>query len=266
MHVRVLGCSGAIAQHARTTSFLVNGQLLVDAGTGVGDLTLSEMVQIEDVLLTHVHLDHIVALPLLLDSVGARRRGPLRVYALPETLAALRTHVFNDLIWPDFSRLPSPDAPFVVFHALSVGQQLSVSGVNVEVLPAVHTVPAVGYALSPDGLGASQWVFSGDTGHNPAFWTRVNQLSVGVLVIETAFSDREAGLAAISQHLCPRMLGVQLDMMRPEVDCPIFITHTKPSEAAGIMQEVSNLNEARQAKGLKPWRITWLKEGQEWVL
>ena len=38
MKVRVLGCSGAIAKDCRTTSFLIDEDVLVDAGTGVGDL------------------------------------------------------------------------------------------------------------------------------------------------------------------------------------------------------------------------------------
>ncbi|HSV44266.1 MAG TPA: 3',5'-cyclic-nucleotide phosphodiesterase, partial [Ramlibacter sp.] len=122
MQVRVLGCSGAIAKDCRTTSFLIDRDLLVDAGTGVGDLMLREMIEIDDVLLTHSHLDHIAALPLMLDAVASRRTRPLRVHALPETIAALRTHVFNNVIWPDFSNIPSRDAPFVVFNEIAIGQ------------------------------------------------------------------------------------------------------------------------------------------------
>lgn len=79
MQVRVLGCSGAIARDCRTTSFLIDGRILIDAGTGVGDLTLDEMQAVDDVFLTHSHLDHIAALPLMLDAVGANRRRPLAV-------------------------------------------------------------------------------------------------------------------------------------------------------------------------------------------
>lgn len=71
MQVRVLGCSGAIARDARTTSFLLDDRILIDAGTGVGDLTLEEMLRIEHVFLTHSHLDHIAALPLMIDSMAA---------------------------------------------------------------------------------------------------------------------------------------------------------------------------------------------------
>jgi cAMP phosphodiesterase len=122
MKVRVLGCSGAIAKDCRTTSFLIDGDVLIDAGTGVGDLTLEEMQGVHHVFLTHSHLDHVAALPLMVDAVANQRSASLQVHALPGTIAALRAHVFNNVIWPDFSRIPTPDAPFVSFHPLEVGQ------------------------------------------------------------------------------------------------------------------------------------------------
>lgn len=265
LHVRVLGCAGAIARGERTTSFLVNRHLLVDAGTGVGDLTWDEMADIQHVVLTHSHLDHIAALPLMLDAVGTRRNRPLQVHALPATLQALQTHVFNDVIWPDFSRLPSVAAPLVTFHPLQVGEPRELAGVWAEALPALHTVPAVGYALSTNPAGP-HWVFSGDTGHHPAFWQRVNQLPVGVLVVETAFSEREAGLAQVSRHLCPSTLMVHLESMRLPVSCPVFITHTKPAEAERIMNEIHQLHAQRQAAGLAPWTVSALKRRQVWTL
>jgi len=266
LRVRVLGCSGAISSGNRTTAFLVGRHLLVDAGTGVGDLTLEEMADIRSVVLTHSHLDHIAALPLMLDAVGSRRTRPLQVFALAETISALRSHLFNGVIWPDFERLPSPDAPFVQFRAVHTGQRLHIDNVQVEALPAAHTVPALGYAVSTGGEKAPHWVFSGDTGHNPAFWQRVNQLPVGMLVMETAFSEREAGLAAISQHLCPSALATQLALMDPGMDCPVYITHTKPAESELIMQEIMQLNAQRVAAGLRPHAFAWLYTGQELTL
>ena len=266
LRVRVLGCSGSIAHGCRTTSFLLGRHLLVDAGTGVGDLSLSEMADIQDVVLTHSHLDHIAALPLMLDAVGARRAQPLQVHALPETIAALRTHVFNGVIWPNFERLPSVEMPFVRFHTLETGQRMRLGGLQVEALPATHTVAAVGYAVSAPGADAKHWVFSGDTGHNPAFWQRVNQLRVGMLVMETAFSEREARLAELSQHLCPSMLATQLELMAPGMDCPIYITHTKPAEAELIMQEIMQINRHRLAAGQRPHAFEWLHTGQELVV
>lgn len=166
MKVRVLGCSGAIAKDCRTTSFLVNDNILIDAGTGVGDLALDEMRRIDHVFLTHSHLDHIAALPLMLDAVSSLRSSPVQVHALPGTIAALQAHVFNNVIWPDFSSIPTSDQPFLQYQAISVGERLHVEGVHLEVLPAVHTVPAVGYAVAGS---SGWWVFSGDTGRNPDF-------------------------------------------------------------------------------------------------
>ena len=52
MQIRVLGCSGSIAAGSRTTSFLLDDDVLIDAGTGVGDLTLEEMVRIDHILVS----------------------------------------------------------------------------------------------------------------------------------------------------------------------------------------------------------------------
>lgn len=248
MKVRILGCSGTIAKGCRTTSFLLGEHVLLDAGTGVGRLTLREMQRIDHVFLTHSHLDHIAALPLLLDAVAAQRGRPLWVHALPDTLAALRAHVFNDVIWPDFTRIPTPQAPFVRLLPLGVGDRFVVDGLTLEVLPARHSVPAVAYAAR----GArAWWVYSGDTeGQEPAFWRRVNALhqdqgGVAALCMETAFSDLDAELARKSRHLSPAGLARELAALPPGADFPVYITHTKPHQSGRIMREVRALEQGR---------------------
>ncbi|VTU41085.1 ribonuclease Z [Variovorax sp. PBS-H4] len=262
MQVRVLGCSGAIAKDCRTTSFLVDSDLLVDAGTGVGDLSLDEMGAIDDVVLTHSHLDHVAALPLMLDAVASRRSKPLRVHALRATIEALRAHVFNNVIWPDFASIPSLEAPFVSFHDIVVGQELHLgtrAPKTIEVLPAVHTVPACGYAVRC-AKGGPHWVFSGDTERNPAFWHRVNQLDVAMLVIETAFSNREQALARRSLHLSPATLADELRQIAVDKGYPIYITHTKPAETEEIMSQIAGLADGSQMHGGgRGWDIRWLE-------
>jgi ribonuclease BN (tRNA processing enzyme) len=115
MKIRVLGCSGAIAKDCKTTSFLIDDDVLIDAGTGVGDLTLDEMCAINHVFLTHSHLDHVAALPLMVDAVASQRTAALKIYALAGTIAALKAHIFNNVIWPDFSVIPTVAAPFISF-------------------------------------------------------------------------------------------------------------------------------------------------------
>lgn len=78
MRLRVLGCSGGIGgRHLRTTSFLVDNDVLIDAGSGVGDLSLAELTRIDHVFVTHSHLDHVTSIPFLVDTVGGMRDRPL---------------------------------------------------------------------------------------------------------------------------------------------------------------------------------------------
>jgi ribonuclease BN (tRNA processing enzyme) len=267
MGIRVLGCSGSMAAGDRTTSFLLDGCVLVDAGTGVGDLTLEDMVRVDDVLVSHSHLDHVLGIPLLADSVMRRRlaagRPPIRVHAMPPTLRALHEHVFNGVIWPDFTRLPTPQRPALQLVPIEIGQRLVLSGRCVEVLPARHSVPAAGFAVFPhaDGTGAA-WVYTGDTGPNPALWQRLASLRVAQLVIETAFSDREAPLAAVSQHLCPQTLEQCLALMASHASYPVRITHAKPAESELVMAEIGRYNLQRQSSGLAALDIEGLISGQ----
>lgn len=263
MNVRVLGCSGAIAKGCRTTSFLLDHDVLVDAGTGVGDLTLDELGGIGHVLLTHSHLDHIAALPLMIDATAARRSAPLQVYALQATINALKAHIFNNTIWPDFSIIPTPAAPYIRFHPVTPGQTLQISGKQVEVLPAVHTVPAVGYAVT---MGRGYWAFTGDTAHNPGLWAHINRLDVALLVIETAFSDRERDLAKRSAHLAPHALADELDFIERGKNYPIYITHTKPAETALIMAEIRRFGQPGRPGREARHDIRQLQAGQEFEL
>lgn len=263
MKVRVLGCSGAIARDCRTTSFLLDHDLLVDAGTGVGDLTLDEMRGIDHVLLTHSHLDHVAALPLMVDAIAGQKTTPIQIHALQGTIDALKAHIFNNTIWPDFSRIPDPATPFISFHPLELGQTLELAGKHIEVLPAVHTVPAVGYAVS---AGKGCWVFTGDTERNPALWARINQLDVAMLVIETAFSNRERDLAKRSLHLAPHVLAGELDCIASGKKYPIYITHTKPAETELIMAEIQRFDQTRNLAHHVLHDIRWLRAGQEFEL
>ena len=256
MKVRVLGCSGAIAKDCRTTSFLIGDNILIDAGTGVGDLTLDEMSKIDHVFLTHSHLDHIAALPLMLDAVSSLRGAPVEVHALSPTIDALQAHIFNNVIWPDFSAIPTAAKPFLRYTSIFVGQQVVIGPRVIEVLPAVHTVPAVGYAVLGD---TGWWAFSGDTERNPAFWAWVNAMPVCQLVVETAFSNRERSLAARSLHLSPTTLAQELSQLRSDRTVPIYITHTKPSETALIMTEIRSFD-TTGTTALHD--IRWLEAGQ----
>ncbi|GAB7564538.1 3',5'-cyclic-nucleotide phosphodiesterase [Methylobacillus methanolivorans] len=234
MMVRVLGCSGGIGQGLRTTSLLVDDDILIDAGTGVGDLTLEQMAVIDHVFLTHSHLDHIAFLPLLLDAVLGKRDQPLIVYALPDTIISLQTHIFNGQIWPDFSEIPSIEQPSLVYAPLTVGDVVEIGRRKITALPANHTVAAVGYLLDS---GEASLAFSGDTTSCDEFWQALNQVdNLRHVIIETSFTNAEIALALVSRHYCPALLMHGLDQLQSQPQ--VWITHLKPGEARVIMREI----------------------------
>lgn len=255
MRLRVLGCSGGIGgRHLRTTSFLVDADILIDAGSGVGDLTLAELSQIDHIFVTHSHLDHVTSIPFLVDTVGGMRARPITVYATRPTLEILRNHLFNWAIWPDFTEIPSPETAFMRYQEIELGQPVVLAGRTITAIPARHTVPAVGYHLDS---GAASLVFTGDTGTNDALWRVVNRIAnLKYLIIETAFSNKEREIAIASRHLCPQMLAEELEKM--EALPQVFITHLKPGEGALTMKEVS------EAAGR--WRPRMLENNQEFSL
>jgi ribonuclease BN (tRNA processing enzyme) len=235
MRLRVLGCSGGIGgRHLRTTSFLVDSDILIDAGTGVGDLTLAELSQVDHIFITHSHLDHVASIPFVVDTVGGMRARPITVYATRATIEIMKNHLFNWSIWPDFTEIPTADAPFLRYQEIQVGTTLSLGGREITPIPARHTVPAVGYHLDS---GQASLVFTGDTGKNDALWRVVNRIrNLKILIIETAFSNKEKHLAEISRHLCPQTLAEELGKLERSPE--IYITHLKPGEIEPTMLEI----------------------------
>lgn len=246
MKLRVLGCSGGIGGNLRTTSFLLDHDVLIDAGTGVSELSLSELKEIDHVFVTHSHLDHIACLPLLIDSVGFMRDRPLTLYATAETLDILKQHIFNWKVWPDFSQIPNVDQPYLRFQAISLSETITLDERMITAIPALHTVPAVGFHLDS---GRASLVFSGDTTSNDALWEVVNKIeNLRYLIVETAFSDSERELAILSKHLCPSMLAEELLKFRG--DAEIHITHLKPGEVELTMRQIEADVKDRQVQML----------------
>lgn len=248
MRLKVLGCSGGIGgRHMRTTSFLVDGDVLLDAGTGVGDLSLAELSLVDHIFVTHSHLDHVSSIAFIADTVGGMRSKPILVHALPETIAILKNHIFNWEIWPDFTQIPTPEAPFMRYEEIALGRTVTLAGRAFTPLPAIHTVPAVGFQLDS---GSGSLVFTGDTGPNDALWKIVNDIdNLKFLIIETAFADKDRQLAELSRHLCPSMLAEEL--LKFERDAEVYVTHLKPGETELTMQEIEESSGRLQPRMLQ---------------
>lgn len=251
MIIRVLGCSGGIGDDLRTTSFLVDEDILIDAGTGVGDLSIEQLVKIDHIFVSHSHLDHVTSIPFLVDTVCWMRDRPITIYGTVEVLQILREHIFNWKIWPDFSQIPNGDAMCMNFREISVGETLESEGRKITAIPAVHTVPAVGFMLDS---GQATLIYSGDTTCNDALWEIANRANnLKYLVIGTAFPNKEREIAVLSKHLCPSMLAEELAKLSRPVE--VMVTHLKPGEIHLTMSEIG--------RNAGKWRPRMLENGME---
>ncbi|QEP44010.1 3',5'-cyclic-nucleotide phosphodiesterase [Ectothiorhodospiraceae bacterium BW-2] len=249
MEIRVLGCSGGIGDDERTTSFLINRTILIDAGTGVSDLSVAEMQAIEHIFITHSHLDHILSIPLLIDTIFDSVCSPVQVYAIERTIQALKQHLFNWVIWPDFSKLPTPEAPVLAFNTLADNQLTTLEDITIEAIPVNHVVPTVGYLLH-DRRSGGNFAFSGDTTTNETLWKRLNRLKkLDLLFIETAFPNKDRQLCHSARHYCPETLALDLEKLR--LPTTICLSHTKPGSTRQILQECRQLIKGRELHHLQ---------------
>ena len=233
MNLRILGCSGGIGQHLRTSSYLIDEDILLDAGTGVGDLTLDEMRKLKYIFITHSHMDHIVSIPLLIDTLFSDLKQPLIIHGRQETIDAIKQHIFNWTIWPDFTELPSKESPVVEFRVMNPGDVVDFEGRVIEMIDVNHSVPAAAYAVKTP---KHTLVYSGDTTTNDNLWNVINAYpQIDFMIMECAFANHDIELAKIAHHYCPSLLVDDLQKLKHQPR--IGISHLKPGEESKIMAE-----------------------------
>jgi ribonuclease BN (tRNA processing enzyme) len=241
VHIRVLGAHGGSSPLHRQTSFLVNGSVCVDAGSLTDALPLDEQALVRAVLVTHAHMDHVASLPFLVENVFGRYASSLEVVAPEEVLAALRKHLFNDALWPDFSHLPNDLLPAVAFRAVPLGEPFELAGLVGTAISVSHVVPTCGYILEEGGASV---VISGDTGPTDALWEAVRARGdVKGLFVECSFPNDLQHLADVSKHLTPATLRGELEKLPSDV--PVYLYHMKPPTLARLRAEVAAMGLAR---------------------
>ncbi|MDO6564473.1 3',5'-cyclic-nucleotide phosphodiesterase [Amphritea sp. 1_MG-2023] len=252
MKIEILGCSGGIGQGLKTTTMLIEETLLLDAGSGVELLTMERLLNIRDVIITHAHLDHIIGLPLMLATIFEQHRNPIHVYALPEVISALQTHIFNWTIWPDYTVLPEEN-PIIRLHSIQVGDTFNIQNKTITVIPAEHPTPTAGYLIQAD---ANSLLFTGDSGLNERLVPLLNTHQPNLLIIDVSFSDESIALAQLSGHLTPSMLVEQLQSLN--YNPLIAITHLKPGIEERIMQQCLQLLPQQRVQRLEQGAVITL--------
>src|SRR4051812_4545818 len=100
MEVKVLGSQGGVTPHHRASSHLIDGKLLLDAGSVATALPIQEQAKIDHILISHPHLDHIKDLAFIMDNCFGMREVPFEICTNAPVEKAIREHLFNEAIWP----------------------------------------------------------------------------------------------------------------------------------------------------------------------
>ena len=241
MKIRVLGAYGAEGLGQRPTSFLLNDRILIDAGTVGGTLALPEQAHIEHALITHPHLDHVMGLAFLTETLAfSETRTPLTVASLEPVVNGLRSGVFNNIAWPDFAAIPA-EAPVMKYRTLVEDAEQRVGDAWVTPVAVNHAVPTTGFIVHD---GSTGFLFSGDTGPTEALWKAARGLrGLRAALVECAFPNRLAKLAGVAGHMTPELIRRELDKLPPDI--PVWIYHVKPQFYDEIAEELSRVDAAR---------------------
>jgi cAMP phosphodiesterase len=239
MDLKVLGCHGGETPKHRTSSFLLDDTLAIDAGAITSMLSLDEQQRIQSVLVSHAHMDHVRDLATIADNRCQQGGPPLEIVGTPETLAALKAHFFNDKLWPDFSKIMTPQGPTVVFREVAPEQEAEVAGFRVTPILVSHTIETAGFVVARDGASVA---YSGDTGPTERFWEVLNaRKDLAALLMEVSFPNDHDALAKVSGHHTPATLADELGKLEHNAELPILLYHIKPVFQAVVERELARI-------------------------
>ncbi len=239
MKLSVLGCHGGETPKHRTSAFLIDDRLAIDAGALTSSLEVPSQCAIEAVLISHAHLDHIRDLSTIADNRVQNGAPPLKVFATQDTIDVLVTHFFNGQIWPDFTKIPTGRGPTIELVPLIVGKPNNVAGYIVTPVPVNHTVDCSGFVVDD---GVSSIAYSGDTGPTDLVWRVLSgQSNLKAALVEVSFPNSAQSLATVSGHHTPATLAVDIKKYSKPIDLPTLLYHMKPSFQAEIERECARL-------------------------
>lgn len=253
----VLGCSGSEAAGESPCSFRLGDSVLFDAGSASTRLSVDEQTKLRSIYLTHCHLDHIKDLAFIAENIFSLQSAPIDVYAAPSVLRAVQQHFFNDVIWPDFSKLPTPQRPVFKFKEMPENAPTPVAdypGIHIEAVQVNHPGPTLGFIIAGQRRAI---VYAGDTGPTQRIWEAVNrQPLVNDILLETSFPNRLQSIADDAQHLTPKTLARELEKLQRR-DVKIHVYHVKVPYAEEIARELRELGDPR---------VRLLRQGDEFEL
>lgn len=238
MKIEILGSYGGESPECRMTCLLLNDRVALDAGSLSQSLSIERQRAVQSIVLTHSHMDHISALPFFIENVFGKLRDAVDIYASAATIYAIRKNLFNNDVWPDFTRLPNHLLPAMRFHELVEETPVEIEGLRFTPFAVNHPVPTFGYRIED---GSSSLVWSSDTGPTKRLWEIANESEhLRGVWIDTSFDNALQPIADVSGHLTPQTLASELRQL--EADTPVLLHHLKPPCIAQIQAEVAALH------------------------
>lgn len=224
MEWRVLGSFGGSSPTCFMTSFLINGELALDAGSITQALPIEQQHAIRRIVITHSHLDHIASIPFLIENTFGNQQGTVEILLTPQVLNSVKRHLFNNDTWPDFTRIPNDLLPALRLTEVEPRKPFTVNSLRLTPIPVRHTVPTHGYLVEDEG-GAV--LFTSDTGPTQEVWQVANATaSLRAVIVELSFPNRMQAVADLSLHLTPATLASELGKLERSV--PVYLYHFKP--------------------------------------
>jgi len=241
MEIKLLQTSfdddGSASDRQHMACFVVNGEVAFDAGSlamAVG----SDRENVRDIILSHTHLDHIAGLPLFIDDLFSTLRSPVRVHATKPMIDALRGHIFNDVIYPNFEAIENDFGPVLEFREFEFGREFTVMDLSILPVEVNHNEPSAGFLIRDD---SGSILLTGDTADTVEIWnTSAEAGRLRAVFVECAFPDGMKGLAAISRHLTPTGLKREIEKLKGR-DVPIYVVNIKPMFREQVVAEIKNL-------------------------
>ncbi len=239
MNIEILGSSGGDYNRFRSTSILLNRRILIDAGAVVSLLKIDEILEIDNVILTHPHMDHVKDLAMMSDLIVKRRKRPLSIWGTRHTISVLKKHFFNDLLWPDFTKIPSAKSPTIRYRIFGSEKKSRIDDVTIFPVPVNHTVETMGFIITQNN---SSFAISGDTGPTDKLWEYINkQKNLKCIFVELSFPESRKDIARDSKHLTPLMLREELGKLKNHKNVPVFLYHMKPLFYDTLQKEIKKI-------------------------
>lgn len=201
-------------------------------------MTAEQRARVHDIIVTHVHMDHIASLPIFIDDLYPTLTEPMRIHATPEVIERLERDVFNWNVYPRFSELKNEFGAVMKYIPIKTGEEFKVAHLTAKAIPVNHIVPTVGVILSD---GKRTVAFSSDTAETDEFWKELNSLpQLDAILIEASFPNSMAELADVSRHFTPASLAEELRKLNHN-GLDILAVHLKPAYREKIIVELEAL-------------------------